>query len=88
MQKYLIELVKYTEAGVPTNEYSSDYADTPQGLADKVSKWNKMRYNVTNEDGSVSVGNKMYRITAKQAIYTPIEDFDNFVLVNGVEYHK
>ena len=88
MQKYLIELVKYTEEGVPTNEYSSDYADTPQGLADKVAKWNKMRYSIQNEDGSVASGNKMYKVTPKQATYSAIEDFDNFVAVNGVEYHK
>ena len=44
MHKYLIELMKYTEAGVSTNEYTYDSADTPQGLADKVSKWNKIRY--------------------------------------------
>ena len=84
MHKYLIELMRYTEAGVPTNDYSADYADTPQQLADKVSTWNRKRY--VNEDGTD--GLKMYRVTVKQAAYQEIADFDTFCVVNGVEYHK
>lgn len=88
MHKYLIELVKYTEAGAPTNEYSYDSADTPQGLCDKVSKWNKMRYTSVDDDGKVIVGGKMYKVTPKQGVYEAIADFDEFVAVNGCEYHK
>ena len=50
MHKYLIELMKYTEAGVSTNEDTYDSADTTQGLADKVSKWNKMHYTTKNPE--------------------------------------
>lgn len=89
MHKYLIELMKYTEEGTTTNEYTYDHADTPQGLADKVGKWSKMRYTSTNsETGEVTAGNKMYKVTAKQGVYQTIEDFDAFVTMNGVEYHK
>lgn len=88
MHKYLIELMKYTEEGVPTNEYSYDNADTPQGLADKVSKYNKMRYNTVDEEGNTKVGMKMYKVTAKQGVYQDIEDFDTFVNANAVIYHK
>lgn len=88
MHKYLIELMKYTEEGVPTNEYTYDSADTPQGLADKVSKWNKMRYTTVDDEGKVITGNKMYKVTVKQGVYATIEDFDAFCTMNGVEYHK
>lgn len=88
MHKYLIELMKYTEAGVSTNEYTYDSADTPQGLADKVSKWNKMRYTTKNpETGEVIVGNKMYKVTPMQGVYQPIDDFESFVAINAVQYH-
>lgn len=80
--------MKYTESGVPTNEYTYDTADTPQGLADKVSKWNKMRYTSTDEEGHTVIGNKMYKVTVKQGVYQTIEDFDAFVTMNGVEYRK
>lgn len=82
MHKYLIELMRYTEAGVPTNDYTYDSADTPQQLADKLTRYNKMRY--TNEDGSA--GYKMYKVTAKQGIYTDIEDVDAFMAINGAIY--
>lgn len=88
MHKYLIELMRYTENGVPTNDYTTDYADTPQGLADKVAKYNKMRYSTTDPDtGETKTGMKMYRVVAKQAVYQTIDDFNNFVKVNAVEYH-
>ncbi len=87
MHKYLIELTKYTQAGALTNEYSYDTADTPQGLADKVAKWNKMRYTVDDGEGNITVGGKMYRVVPKQGVYEAIADFDEFVSVNAVEYH-
>ena len=88
MHKYLIELMKYTEAGDPTNDYTYDSADTPQGLADKVCKWNKMRYTTTNsETGEVTVGSKMYKVTPMQGVYQPIADFNAFVSMNAVQYH-
>lgn len=77
MKKYLIELMKYSEAGVPTSEYTYDYADTPQELADKVKMFNGMKH--ANDA-------KMYRVVPKQAVYAQIEDFDQFVAVNGLEY--
>lgn len=82
MHKYLIELMRYTEAGAPTNDYTYDNADTPQQLADKLTRYNKMRY--TNEDGSV--GGKMYKVTAKQGIYADIEDVAAFMEINGAIY--
>lgn len=88
MHKYLIELQKYTENGVLSNEFSYDNADTPQGLSDKLSKWNKMRYTTTNsETGEVTVGSKMYKVTPMQGVYQPIADFDAFVDMNAVQYH-
>ena len=88
MHKYLIELMKYTEAGVPTNEYTYDSADTPQGAMDKFSKWNKMHYTTTDpESGETTVGSKMYEVTLKQGVYQPIADVDAFVQMNAVEYH-
>lgn len=88
MHKYLIELMKYTEDGALTNEYTYDSADTPQGLADKVSKWKKMRYTSTDpETGAVTVEGRMYRVTPMQGVYQPILDFDTFVSVNAVQYH-
>ena len=83
MHKYLIELMRYTEQGVPTNDYTYDSADTPQGAMDKFAKWSKMRY--VTEDGTV--GNKMYRVTLKQGVYEAVTDIDQFVSVNAVEYH-
>lgn len=88
MHKYLIELMRYTEEGTPTNEYTSVFADSPQDLADKYTKYNKMRYTSVDEEGKTIVGNKMYKVTAKQGVYATIENFDTFVEVNGVEYHK
>lgn len=88
MHKYLIELQKYTEEGVPINEYVSVFADSPQDLADKYTKYNKMHYTSVDEEGKIIVGNKMYKVTAKQCVYATIENFDTFVEVNGVEYHK
>lgn len=87
MHKYLIELMKYTEEGVPTNEYTYDNADTPQGAMDKFSKWNRMRYTSTNDEGKLVIGSKMYKVTLKQGIYRTVEDVDAFVAVNAVEYH-
>lgn len=88
MHKYLIDLMRYTEDGEPTNEHTYDFADTPQGLADKVSKWNKMRYATKNpETGEVIVGNKMYKVTPMQGRYQPIDDFESFVAINAVQYH-
>lgn len=86
MNKYYIELMKYTEEGVPTNEFTHDVADTPQGLADKVSKYNKMRYTKTDEEGKTIIGNKMYKVTPKQGVYTDIVDWDSFVNTNGIIY--
>ena len=80
MHKYIIRLTKYTEAGAPTNDISYVAADTPQGLADQVKKYNKMRY--TNEDGSV--GGKMFRVEPMQGEYTAITDWDTFCTVNKV----
>ena len=88
MHKYLIDLMRYTEDGVLTNEHTYDSADTPQGLADKVSKWNKMRYTTKNpETGEVTVGNKMYKVTPMQGRYQPIDDFEAFVAINAVQYN-
>lgn len=88
MQKYTIELMKYTEAGAPTSEYSYDYADTPQGLAEKMERYSKMHYAKVNEETGESVkGLKMYKVTPKQAVYQEISDFVTFVEVNGVQYH-
>lgn len=87
MHKYLIELIKYTEQGAPTNEYSYDTADTPQDLCNKVQKWKKMKYTHIDDDGTEVVGFSMYKVTPKQGVYEDIQDFATFVTVNGCEYH-
>lgn len=88
MHKYLIELMRYTEDGAPTNDYTYDYADTPQGLADKVSKYNRMRYTAYEDDGNVHAGGKMYKVTPMQGAYQPIADWNAFVEMNCLEYYK
>lgn len=80
MHKYIIKLTKYSEAGAPTSEISYITADTPQGLADVVRKYKKMRY--TNEDGSQ--GFAMYRVEPMQGEYVGIADWDEFCRVNKV----
>lgn len=88
MHKYLIELNRYTEEGVPTSEYTYETADTPQQAMDKYGKYNKMRYTTTDEEGHTIIGNKMYKVTLKQGVYEAVKDIDTFVAVNAVEYHS
>ena len=80
MHKYIIKLTKYTEAGAPTSDITYVTADTPQGLADAVKKYKKMRY--TNEDGTQ--GFAMYKVESMQGEYVGIADWDEFCRVNKV----
>lgn len=80
MHKYLIKLTKYTAEGAPTSDISYVTADTPQGLADTVKKYRKMRY--TTEDGSQ--GYAMYRVEPMQGEYVGIADWQEFCTVNKV----
>lgn len=80
MHKYIIRLTKYTEAGAPTNDISYVAADTPQGLAEQVKKYGKMRY--TNEDGTP--GFKMFKVEPMQGEYAVISDWETFCDVNKV----
>lgn len=80
MHKYIVKLTRYTEAGAPTSDISYVTADTPQGLADTVKKYKKMRY--TAEDGSQ--GYAMYRVEPMQGEYVGIADWEEFCRVNKV----
>lgn len=85
MHKYIIKLTKYTEAGVPTNDINYVTSDTPQGLADKVKQYNKMRYTTTDpENGETIIGNKMYKVEPMQGEYVVISDWYEFCRVNKV----
>lgn len=84
MHKYIIKLTRYTEAGAPTSEITYATADTPQGLADKVKQYNKMRYTSTDEEGETVIGNKMYKVEPMQGEYVGIADWDEFCRVNKV----
>lgn len=80
MHKYIIKLTRYTEAGAPTADITYVTADTPQGLADKVKQYKRMRY--TNEDGTQ--GFAMYKVEPMQGEYVGIADWDEFCRVNKV----
>lgn len=80
MHKYIIKLTKYSEEGAPTSDITYVSADTPQGLADKVKQYRKMRY--TNEDGSQ--GFAIYKVEPMQGEYVIIADWEQFCAVNKV----
>lgn len=80
MHKYIIKLTKYTEAGAPTGDITYVNADTPQGLADKVKQYRKMRY--SKEDGNP--GFAMYKVEPMQGEYAGIADWEEFCRVNKV----
>ena len=80
MHKYIIKLMKYTETGAPTSDITYVTADTPQGLADKVKQYRKMRY--VNEDGTQ--GFSVYKVDPMQGEYVGIADWDEFCRVNKV----